>query len=271
MVYIRRKSRAPAKKSTTKKRSYRKVSVRRPRRVAKSLNYLDTTIAVMNPGRDPIIRMTKSMPLNVPYQIGGATKGVNFQMGTTALTWGQVMVFDPSGTRGNICGTVTANSTLLGAGGIAEWAALALLYTQYKVKKVHLKFNCHSNAGNLDTEPPTMYIRYVKEWTNQPGTPGQVTPGILAEQRNIVKKTFTSQHPDFQYSFYPKVAMLSDSDGTSTISQDSRVFKSMPFTNVSTPVDLWGLQIFVYWPGNASHTAIIQMDVTYDLEFRTQH
>lgn len=224
----------------------------------------------MNPGRDPIIRMSKSMPLNVPYVIGGATKGANFQLTTTAFNWGQIMVFDPSGTRGNIAGTVTSSSTLLGAAGIAEWAALALLYTQYRVKKVHLKFSCHSNAGNLDTEPPTMFIRYVKEWTATPGTPAQVNAAVLAEQRNVVKKTFTSQHPDFQYSFYPKVAMLSDSDGTSTISTDSRVFKSMPFTNCSTPVDLWGLQIYMYWPGNPTHTAIIQMDVSYDLEFRVQ-
>lgn len=271
MVYMRRKSPAKAKKPVYRRRSTRKSSVRRPRRMAKSANYNDTTISVINPGKDRIVRINKQLPLNVPYQLGGATKGVNFQLGTTSLTWGQVLVFDPAGTVGNFAGTVTAAGSLLGTTALAEWSAYSLLYQQYRVKKIHLKFNCSSAiAQNLDNSPVTLYIRYMKEWISNPGTPNQITPGILAEQRNVVKKTFTSQHPDFVYSFYPKVARLADAGGTTTTTTDSRVLKSMDFTSCTTPVDLWGAEIFVFWPGSASAAALLQMDVQYDIEFKTQ-
>jgi len=179
------------------------------------------------------------------------------------------MVFDPAGTVGNFTGTISAAGSLAGTSAIAEWSAYSLLYTQYRVKKIHLKFNCFSDKNNLDDQSPVMYIRYQKEWISNPGTANQVTPGKFAEQRNVVKKVFTSQHPDFQYSFYPKVARLVDAGGTSTTTNDSRALKSMPFTSVTTPVDLWGVQLYVYWPGNANNNAVIQMDVQYDIEFKT--
>lgn len=260
-------------RKSTKKITYRKRKPtynRRRKPASKSANHLDTTITVINPGKDKVAKIIKTLPLNVPYQLGGATKGMNVQMGTTSLTWGQVLVFDPAGVLGNFCGTVTAAGSLLGSSALAEWSAYSLIYTQYRVKKIHLKFNCGSGVGqNLDNSPVTMYIRYQKEWITNPGTANQVTPGILAEQRNVVKKTFTSQHPDFVYSFYPKVARLDDAGGTGA-SIDSRVLKSMPFTSCTSPVDLWGVEIYVQWPGSATATALLQMDVQYDLEFKTQ-
>lgn len=259
-------SRRPSSKKTTRRKSYRKRASRKP----KSSNYLDTTISVINPGRDKIVRISKTLPLNIPYQLGGATKGMNIQFGTTSLTWGQVLVFDVAGVLGNNAGTVTAAGSLLGAAALSEWSAYSLLYTQYRVKKIHLKFNCSTAISqNLDNTPITMYIRYQKEWISNPGTPNQVTPGLFAEQRNVVKKTFTSQHPDFTYSFYPKVARLNDAGGTGAAT-DSRVLKSMPFTSCNSPVDLWGVQIYVFYPGSATTSALLQMDVQYDLEFKTQ-
>ncbi|UAU46995.1 Cap [Chicken proventriculitis-associated circular virus 1] len=267
MPYVRRPAKSTRKKPMS--RPYRKRTVKRRAPVRKGANYLDTTISVMNPGKDKIVRISKSLPLNVPYAIGGATKGMNVQCGASAITWGQVLVFDPSGTQGNFCGTVTAAGSLLGTSALAEWSAYSLLYQQYKVKKIHLRFNCGAAVGtNLDNNPLTMYIRYQKEWISNPGTANQVTPGLFAEQRNVVKKTFTSQHPDFTYSFYPKVARLSDAGGTGA-SADSRILKSMDFTSVNTPVDLWGAQIFLQWPAG-SGSALLQMDVQYDLEFKTQ-
>lgn len=269
MPYVPRRK-YPARKKPAAKLSGKRMYKRRVSRKPKSANHLDTTISVINPGKDKVIRINKQLPLNVPYQLGGATKGVNFQLGTTSLTWGQVLVFDPAGTVGNFAGTVTAAGSLLGTTALAEWSAYSLLYQQYRVKKIHLKFNCSSAiAQNLDNSPVTMYIRYQKEWISNPGTPNQITPGILAEQRNVVKKTFTSQHPDFMYSFYPKVARLADAGGTG-ITTDSRVLKSMDFTSCTTPVDLWGAEIFVFWPGSASAAALLQMDVQYDIEFKTQ-
>lgn len=268
MPYVPRRK-YPARKKSAAKSSGKRVYKRRATRKPKSSNYLDTTISVINPGKDKIIKVVKCLPLNVPYQAGGSTKGMNIQMSTTSLTWGQVLVFDPAGVLGNFTGTVSAAGSLLGSSALSEWSAYSLLYTQYKVKKIHLKFNCYSDKNNLDNEPPIMYIRYQKEWISNPGTPNQVTPGILAEQRNVVKKVFTSQHPDFEYSFYPKVARLDDAGGTG-VSTDSRVLKAMPFTNCNSPVDLWGVEIYVYWPGSATNNAVIQMDVQYDMEFKTQ-
>jgi len=259
-------------RKSTKKNNYRKrkpTYTRRRKPASKSANYLDTTITVINPGKDKVCKISKTLPLNVPYAIGGATKGMNIQCGASAITWGQVLVFDPAGSFGNFAGTVTAAGSLLGTTPISEWSAYSLIYTQYRVRKIHLKFNCGAGVGtNLDNNPLTMYIRYQKEWISNPGTANQVTPGLLAEQRNVVKKTFTSQHPDFVYSFYPKVARLDDAGGTGAPT-DSRVLKSMPFTNCNTPVDLWGVEIFVQWPAG-SGTALLQMDVQYDLEFKTQ-
>jgi len=45
----------------------------------------------------------------------------------------------------------------------------------------------------------------------------------------------------------------------------------MPFTSVNVPVDLWGVQLYMNWPGTAvGNTALIQMDIEFDIEFRNQ-
>lgn len=248
----------------TRKRTYR-------RRAPISSNKGDTTISVVNPGKDKIIKVIKSLPLNQPYVNGGVTKGVNFQFAATAVQWGQVMVFDPAGAQGNNAGTVALTSSTLSPAAITEWVAYKILYTEYRVKKIHLKFLASSLLGQtLDEVPITMYIRYQKEWIANPGTASQVTLGTLAEMRNVVRKTFTSDHPDFEYSFYPKIARLSDAGGTG-LSADTRALKSMPFCSVNTPVDLWGVQLYVNWPGSSAGVqALLQMDVSYEIEFRTQ-
>lgn len=265
----------PRRRTTRKKpayRSKRKSYVkRRPARKPRSMNAGDTTISVINPGKDKIVKVCKSLPLNQPYVLGGVTKGVNFNFSTTAVNWGQVMTFDPSGTQGNNAGTVALTSSTLSPAALSEWVAYKVLYTEYRVKKIHLKFLASTTLGNaLDTNPLTMYIRYQNEWIANPGTPSQVTLGTLAEMRSVVRKTFTTQNPDFHYSFYPKVAKLIDAGGTGA-SADTRALKAMPFVSVNTPVDIWGVQIYVNWPGSATGSAVLlQCDVSYELEFRTQ-
>ena len=271
LKYGRRRKYVKKSKKTTTRRgmSYRKPSYRR--RPKTNMNTGDTSISVINPGKDRIVRVQKSLPLNQPYTLGGVTKGMNFSFTTSAATWGQVLVFDPAGIRGNNAGTVALTSSTLSPAAIAEWVAYKVLYAEYRVRKITLKFNASTLAGNqIDDAPVTMFIRYQNEWIANPGTASQVTLGTLAEMRNVVKKTFTNANPDFQYSFYPKVAKLIDSDGIGT-GTDSRALKSMGFTSVNTPADLWGVQIYMNWPGSSvGNSALIQCDILYDIEFRTQ-
>lgn len=256
------------KRPTKSKSRYSRKTMRRPKG---NMNTGDTTISVINPGKDKIIRVQKSLPLNQPYVLGGTTRGANFNFSTTAITWGQVLTFDPAGVQGFFTGTVNSTISTLSSSAIAEWVAYKVLYTEYRVRKITLKFNASSTLGNsLDDVPVSLYIRYQKEWIANPGAAGGVNLGTLAEMRNVVRKTFTADHPDFQYSFYPKVARLSDAAGTG-VGNDGRVLKSMQFTSVNVPVDLWGVQLYINWPGSAvGSTALIQMDVSYDIEFRTQ-
>jgi hypothetical protein len=211
------------------------------------------------------------MPLNQPYALGGNTKGVNFNFSTAAINWGQVLTFDPSGIQGFYTGTVNSSTTLLSSSPIAEWAAYKILYTEYRVRKIKLKFHASSTLGNsLDDVPVSLLCRYQKEWIANPGAASGCSPSTMSELRNVVRKTFTADHPDFEYSFYPKVARLVDAAGTG-VANDGRVLKAMPFTSVNVPVDLWGVQLYMNWPGSAvGSTALIQMDIEYDIEFRNQ-
>jgi len=193
----------PRRRSTRKKPAYkskRKSYVkRRPTRKPRSSNAGDTTITVINPGKDKIVRVQKALPMNQPYVLGGTTRGANFNFGPTAVTWGQVLTFDPAGVQGFMTGTVSATTSVLSSSSIAEWPAYKLLYTEYRVRKIRLKFHASSTLGNaLDDVPVSLLIRYQKEWIANPGQASGCSPSTMSELRNVVRKTFTSDHPDFE-------------------------------------------------------------------------
>ena len=118
----------------------------------------------------------------------------------------------------------------------------------------------------MDTDSPTIYLRYNNEYL-APGT-GTVTPLTMSEERGWVRKVFTAEHPDFTYSFYPKIMQLVDNAGV--FSTESRVSKSMPWTNINTPVELYGMKVYTYWAGNPNNTYYMNCDVLYHLEFKEQ-
>ena len=273
MPYARKYHRKP--RPYSKRKSMHK---RRPRRAYSGKagikgmgNKYDSTISVLNQGRDKPIRVVKSLPLNQPYSLGGVTKGANFVLTTSAVNWGQVLTFDPAGVQGFNAGSVGTSTSLLSPAAIAEWVAYKVLYTEYKVNRITLKFNCGVTLGNqMDDNPVTIYIRNQKEWIANPGTASGVGLGTLAEMRNVVRKTFTSEHPDFEYSFVPKVARLLDAGGTGSTT-DTRALKPMGYCSVNTPADLWGIQLYTNWAGSSvGNTALLQMDITYDISFRNQ-
>jgi hypothetical protein len=228
----------------------------------------DSTVQKLNPGRDRIARMVKSTVFNVNNSgsVYASGNGFGFNLGAAAITWGQrSMIFDPSGTFGNNGGPITASSTVLLGQAIKDWSALASLYSHYKVTKITLKFQASSTI-NLDTQSPTMCVRYNNEFL-APGV-GSATPTTMAEERGWIKKVFTAEHPNFSYSFYPKVMQLVDNIGTTG---ETRISRAMPFTNIATPVELYGCKVFLNWPGaTGSSQVYINCDICYHLQFKEQ-
>ena len=259
----------PKSKGKPTTRSRRKAPVRRSR----ALKIVDTTIQRLNPGKSTVVRLKKALPFIPSYLSlsGSGTYGIQIQLGTTGFTFGQHIVFDPSGTWGNSSGYIVSAIGTLGVAAIPEWSAYKLLYSQYRVKKIHLKFLAINNNPTiqLNNIEPTLYVRYCDEDV-APAT-GQVTATTMCEEKNWIRKTFTTEHPEFSYSFYPKVMHLVDN--AQVIGSESRMPKSMGWTDVNFPVQLWGCKLYINWPALSGVTgtqSFINVDISYDIEFKEQ-
>ena len=244
-----------------------RVAVRKPvyrKRYVKKSFPVDSTVQRLNGGRDRPICVSKSLPFNVNGTVStSGTTGFVYNFTSSSFSVGTLTTFDPTGNFGNNSGNITSGAPTLIAAQITDWTSFAALYSQYKVKKIHLKFTAYdsTSGSTLGSQPPTMFIRYNNEYA----APSPTT-AIIADERNWMRKTFTPEHPDFSYSFYPKVMCLDDNRGL--ISTDSRVPKSMRWTSTATPVELWGVKAWIAAIGTSSAGTYIAMDVTYDICFR---
>ena len=259
MVYRK----APSKKKTFS-RSKKSRSRTTRKKVIRTVAVKDNTIMKYNPGRAPIARVTKSITLFQPYVNGTAgTTGLQFIGTTTSIVNAAAsMTFDLSGTFGNHSAIIVGGGAFSGiAAQVLDWNFLVRMYSYYRVKKITCRFTAQ-DTGSLTTAPPIIYVRYGNVYP-------AVTPtqGSIAEQRNWCRKTFTVEHPDFAYSFYPKIMVLADNVGL--LSTETRLPKSMPWTNCTTPMELYGLQIIAQYPASASGTVTyLNMDVEYHMEFK---
>ena len=253
------------KASITKRKSYGR---RRPVRARRKMVASDPTVMMMNGGKDKVMKWSKSLTLNSPGSASTLNlNGFSLSLNSVAsYTQSGTMVFDPTGTFGNNSGPINASSGFLalGVANIPEWSSLKNLYAMYKVTKIHLNFN-YNCQGNVLFGEPTIYIRY----NNQYNAPAP-TLGSMSEERHWIKKTFTAEHPNFKYSFYPKVMQLYDNAGI--ITTDSRVSRSMPWTNLNLPVELYGCKFFFTYQGGGSATTqnYITCDITYEISFKDQ-
>jgi len=247
------------KRPMTKKTSYKKKS-----RTAKIIAPKDTTVVKYNPGKDKVVKFIKSPAIFYPYTLGtSGSNALQFSGGASAITAFGSVQFDPAGSFGTYSGTVSVNGTFVGAPApVVDWGSLIRLYSHYKVTKIVCKFTAQ-DTGSLISAPPIIYMRYANVYPS-------VTPNIstVSEQRGWVRKTFTPEHPNFTYAFYPKVMMLADNIGV--LATEARQPKNMPWTNCSTPVDLYGFQFIYQFPANTTTTdTFVNMDVEYHLCFKT--
>jgi len=214
---------------------------------------VDTTIEKLNNIRVKPLMIKKMLPFLPIGATGGVGQG--FQIAPSQGPFGFNLTFDPAGTVGNF--------GYSGPSAIPEWTAYSGLYQFYRVKKIKLIFSAEdSGSGGLLNSPPVIHIRYNNDYI--PITP---TRSVMAGLSKVIKKTFTPEHPFFTYSIYPKVQQLVDNYG-SALSAESRVPKSMPWTNTATPVQLYGVSI--YQSGTATGQWL-NIDCEYDLEFKSQY
>lgn len=255
------------KKVSTKKKTTRS----KPRTTRKrfAARPVDNTVQKLNPGRERLIFVKKSYPY-IPAYFGavGGINGMQIEAAATGFAFGKNIIFDPTGTFGNCSGVISTSAGSLTTAAIPEWAAYSALYSMYKVTKIHLRLTCADDgAYGLQSTPPTLYLRYLNEYL--PPVTGQNTTTSMSEERNWVRKQFTAEHPDFTYSFYPKVMQLMDNTGS--FSTETRTPKAMHWTNVNTPVELYGLKMYFQWPSIANAaTTYINIDITYDIVFKEQ-
>lgn len=229
----------------------------------------DPTITKLNAGKERIVRVRKMTKINLPSVVGTAgTNGMSIQLTSTGYTAKGVLVFDPSGSQGNNSGNISnlfTSGASLSPCNIPDWSGFQTLYSEYRVKKITCKFNWSSSGNPLSYAMPELYVRYANDYNE--ADPDAFT---VSEQRNWVRKVFTMEHPSFTYSFYPKVMYLADNPGV--LATEARVAKAMPWTDMSNPCALYGLKFFIHWPGavNSTYTNVINMDISYDIEFKEQ-
>ena len=256
MAYLKKSSRKYAKKRTTTRRkthSSRKVThARRPR--VMPVRVSDTTVEKLNIQKIKPIYVKKMMTLN-PIGANGTTNVTGFQL-TNSAALGTNFTFDPAGVLGNAG---------FGASycGIQEWSSYSGLYQFYKVNKIKLIFSAFdTGSSGLLNASPQLLIRYNNDYV--PISPSRST---MASMPGVIKKTFTPEHPLFEYSFYPKVQLLVDNYGQ-TLGNESRQPRKMSFTNTATPVQLYGISIYV---SSIATGMWLNMDIEYDISFKSQY
>jgi len=263
----RRKGLKKARKYAKRKRGgYRKFAASK-----------DPTVMKFNPGKPKKLSCVKS---TVPL-IGGAlgiagSTGLQLQLpANTNLFFSGCFSFDPSGVnavgsvynKGNrFSGYIGATSNATGTCKIQDWDSLALLYDFYKITKITISIR-YTDAQNADENSPELWMRYVNKYDEQ-----LPTPTSIAQQQNWICKKFNSQSSDFKYSFYPKVFALYDNLGTSLTVTDTRITRKMPYTPMTNPIEVWGFQYYINYPGGGANASSsnLNMDVTYHMKFKEQ-
>ena len=246
-----------AKKRTTTRRktqsSRRVTHARRPR--VMPVRVADTTVEKLNIQKIKPVYIKKMMVLN-PIGAAGTSNVTAFQLAPLTSAGGVNLTFDPAGTLGNA-------GYLGNYSGISEWSAYSGLYQFYKVNKIKLVFSAFdTGSSGLLNASPTIYIRYNNDYL-----PISVSRSTMASLPGVIKKTFTPEHPMFEYSFYPKVQLLVDNYGV-ILGNEARQPRKMSYTNTATPVQLYGISI--YWSAIATGMWV-NMDIEYDISFKSQY
>lgn len=247
------------KTSGIKKKTYKPYK-KYVKRASKPAVVSDPTVMRINPGPNKAVYVTKALREISPFSAGTVgTTGMFFGSIATTQTSTTNLLFDPAGVFGNNSINVAAGVAASGPAAIQQWLQYAGLYDKYKVFKITLRFTA-LDTDNLDVGSPIIYIR-------KSDTYGSIAPTMtdISQQKNWIRKTFTAEQPDFTFSFVPRVQNLEDNN--SVISSNGRVPTWMSWTNTSTPISLYGVQLIVVLPGSTVGYSV-NCSTTYHLGFK---
>jgi len=238
----------------------------------------DPTVVKLNPGKEKIMRVVKSTqiipPYNSPVSTSYPQQGFQIAMYSAlgSYIYGNTMIFDPSGSWGNATGTISSAASVTVPHTIQDWPLYQQLYTHYKVNRIVLNFSCcDTGDSGLQSQPPTIYIRYNDEYVLP--LAGSVTAQNIAMRKNFIKKTFTAERMNFKYSFRPKVMQLYDNTPATgaVLATETRKPVKMPWTPINTPSQLFGIQLYTLYQTPSSGICYINCDITYHLSFKQQN
>lgn len=250
MAYKRKRVTKSKPKYAKKARTVKKKAYRRKKSYPR-----DSTVTRINPGKAKVVKVIRGYQPTPPNT--NATDGVNaFQVAVSSNS-NVITTVDPSGSWGAFSG----NGTVIprGPAKIPGWDAYKGLYQKYKVTKVTLKWSAYDGSSSLDDATPTLHVRYNDDYTAS--APNWTD---VATERGWIKKQFTPEHPNFTYSFYPKVMKLVDN--VNILATEARAPVPMPWTDVDTPVELYGFKCLVNNSGSA--TTRVNCDITYTILFK---
>lgn len=172
---------------------------------------------------------------------------MTYGSGTTPA---QAFVFDPSGTYGNA-------GVALAPVGLTDWASMTAMYDMYRVNWIKLTFTWTNSGGG--TCP--LFIRYNYDIdVTVPTLTG------MAQLANLTEKSFTNVSPKFSYIFKPKQATLVD-NFTSGLATEGRSIVDHTWTDVTYPVELWGVQLMTNFALVAGMNLFFEVE--YDISFKS--
>lgn len=224
----------------------RRAAMGAPRRI----RYLSRALGAPGQGYDTTVRILNTGPAMKTRIQRTVNQGLTQQFTNVNLAGGTALVFDPSGTFGN-------TSTALGPLAMSDWTSLIAVFNQYKVNKITVNFNYETQGALVGAVP--LYIN--KNYERNVTAP---TVAGLCALSNTVLKNFSPESSRYSYSFVPKCGFLLDNVGV--IATEGRSVQNMPWTDVTLPVELFGLQ-FV-GPYTLATSQFLFLDITYDVSFR---
>lgn len=204
--------------------------------IVRAIKVSDPTIERLNFNRkDRIVTFKKSITLNSFAYNNVVGFGVNF-------------LYDPSN---------TVTGSLFSA--IADWANLTGLFNEYRIKNIKTMFTYQSSATTPEKEPFVLIRNNAVDYTSVAPTLANMT-----QYANVIKKTFTPEHPCWSYNLKPAIA-VPVFQGTGVLGTTSYRMQKAPWCDVNDPVLHYGLGIYF---STISPTQSIIVDVEYTIDFK---
>lgn len=254
-MYARRrsqfKSTALPVSTAAPRNKYKRVIRNRRRRFVGVSTPVGGNLTVMDP---TIVKLNRFKPAPVTFE---KTSPAVFTLGpsTAASAWS--LIFDPSGTYNTFAGSSTGS-----LGTMPDWSSLTAIYNLYRVRKIVVTFRAEttgSTVSSLDDDSLGIVERY--NYEKSVVTP---TAAGISQLTEAQSKKFTSQHPQHQYTIYPKACY--EVQNSAILASQGVSLMPQRWTDVNFPCQLYGFQ----WAMTNATNAQTQMyiDITYVVDFK---